>query len=129
MIEGPNIKFNPLRITVGLLVISYIVGEFLIPKYPLLYSIKLIGILGLIISGGFFIAGFNIFKSYDEDPLPSSDTDVLIKTGIFAYIRNPIYFSFILRYRNAGTSFPAILHFKKRAGPGPGPGSQGPRAF
>ena len=63
MTEGPNINFNPLRITVGLLVISYILGEFFIPKYPLLYSIKLIGILGLIISGGFFIAGFNIFKS------------------------------------------------------------------
>ena len=30
--------------------------------------------------------------------------------------------------RNAGTSFPAIIHFKKRAGPGPGPGSLG-RAF
>ena len=111
MTEGPNIKFNPLRITVGLLVISYIVGEFFIPKYPLLYSIKLIGILGLIISGGFFIAGFNIFKSYDEDPLPSSDTDVLIKTGIFAYIRNPIYFSFILFHLSMFLVFENVMYF------------------
>ena len=111
MTEGPNIKFNPLRITVGLLVISYIVGEFFIPKYPLLYSIKLIGILGLIISGGFFIAGFNIFKSYDEDPLPSSDTDVLIKKGIFAYIRNPIYFSFILFHLSMFLVFENVMYF------------------
>ncbi len=111
MTEGPNIKFNPLRITVGLLVISYIVGEFLIPKYPLLYSIKLIGILGLIISGGFFIAGFNIFQSYEEDPFPSSDTDVLIKTGIFAYIRNPIYFSFILFHLSMFLVFENVMYF------------------
>ena len=111
MTEGPNIKFNPLRITVGLLVISYIVGEFFIPKYPLLYSIKLIGILGLIISGGFFIAGFNIFKSYEEDPFPSSDTDVLIKTGIFAYIRNPIYFSFILFHLSMFLVFENVMYF------------------
>ena len=111
MTEGPNIQFNPLRITVGLLVISYIVGEFFIPKYPLLYSIKLIGILGLIISGGFFIAGFNIFKSYDEDPLPSSDTDVLIKTGIFAYIRNPIYFSFISFHLSMFLVFENVMYF------------------
>ena len=48
--SGPKINGNPLKISVSLLVISYILGEFIIPKYPLYYIINLIGILGLIIS-------------------------------------------------------------------------------
>ena len=93
--NGPNIKGNPLKISVALLVVSYVVGEFFIPKYPLLYLLNLIGTLGLIISIGFFVAGFNLFKSYEEDPNPTSESSRLIKTGIFAYSRNPIYISFI----------------------------------
>ena len=50
MINGPNIIGNPLRIAVGLLAASYVIGEFIVPKYPLMYAIKLIGILGLISS-------------------------------------------------------------------------------
>ena len=47
MINGPNIIGNPLRIAVGLLAASYVIGEFIVPKYPLMYVFKLIGILGL----------------------------------------------------------------------------------
>ena len=94
--NGPNIKGNPLRISVGLLVLSYIIGEFIFPKYPLIYLINLFGIIGLIISVGIFLAGFNMFKSYKENPNPSSSSKVLIKTGVFAYTRNPIYLSFII---------------------------------
>ena len=57
MTDGPIIKGNPLLITVYLLVLSYIIGEFVVPKYPLLYPIHLIGILGLIISIVFFFSG------------------------------------------------------------------------
>ena len=94
--NGPNIKGNPLRVSVGLLVLSYILGEFIFPKYPLIYLINLIGIIGLMISIGIFLSGFNIFKSYNENPNPTSTSKVLIKTGIFAYTRNPIYLSFII---------------------------------
>ena len=93
---GPDIKGNPLHISVCLLVASYILGEFFIPKYPIAYFIQLIGVLGLILSVAFFIAGFALFKSYGEDPNPSSSTNRLIKTGIYAYSRNPIYLSFVL---------------------------------
>ena len=41
MSEVPNINVNPLRIAVGLLVVSYLIGEFIIPKYPLIYPINL----------------------------------------------------------------------------------------
>ena len=64
MSDGPNIVGNPLRVAVGLLVASYVIGEFIIPKYPLIYAFKLIGVLGFILSVFIFFYGFNIFKSY-----------------------------------------------------------------
>lgn len=93
---GPAIQGNPLKIFVYLLVISYVVGEFIIPKYPIIYLFNMIGLIGLIVSLIFFYSGFNLFKSYKEDPNPASDTNLLIKTGIFAYTRNPIYLAFVL---------------------------------
>ena len=93
---GPEIQGNPLKIFVYLLVISYVVGEFIIPKYPIIYLFNMIGLIGLIVSLIFFYSGFNLFKSYKENPNPISDTNLLIKTGIFAYTRNPIYLAFVL---------------------------------
>ena len=94
--NGPNVKGHPLKIAVTLLVVSYIFGEFYFPKYSLVYFINLIGILGLIVSVSIFIVGVNLFNSYGENPDPISKTNQLIKTGIYAYCRNPIYFSFVL---------------------------------
>ena len=111
MNDGPNVKGNPLRIAVGVLVVSYIVGEFLIPKYPTIYFIKLIGILGLIGSLGIFFSGFNIFKTYDENPVPTSSTNKIIKTGIFAYTRNPIYLSFIIFLLSMFFVFENVMYF------------------
>ena len=93
---GPVIQGNPLKIFVYLLVISYVVGEFIIPKYPIIYLFNMIGLIGLIVSLIFFFSGFYLFKSYKENPNPTSDTNRLIKTGIFAYTRNPIYLAFVL---------------------------------
>ena len=111
MNEGPNVKGNPLRIAVYLLLLSYVVGEFVVPKYPLLYFVKLIGILGLIGSIIIFIAGFNIFKSYDENPVPTSSTNKIIKTGIFAYTRNPIYLSFVIFHLSMFLVFENVMYF------------------
>ena len=88
---GPMVQGNPLRIFVYILVISYVVGEFIIPKYPIIYLFNMVGLIGLIVSLIFFFLGFNLFKSYNENPIPTSDTNRIIKTGIFAYTRNPIY--------------------------------------
>ena len=93
---GPMVQGNPLRIFVYILVISYVVGEFIIPKYPIIYLFNMVGLTGLIVSLIFFFSGFNIFKSYNENPIPTSDTNRLIKTGIFAYTRNPIYLALVL---------------------------------
>ena len=93
---GPVIQGNPLKIFVYLIVISYVLGEFIISKYPIIYLFNMMGLIGLIVSVIFFFSGFNLFKSYKEDPKPTSDTNRLIKTGIFAYTRNPIYLAFVL---------------------------------
>ena len=95
MNQGPLVKGNPLKISVYLLVGSYFFGEFFIPKYSLIYMINLFGIIGMIISLIFFFLGFNMFKSYKEDPRPTSFSVKLIKTGIYSYTRNPIYISFV----------------------------------
>ena len=50
MSDRPKVKGNPLLVSVYLLVISYLIGEFVIPKYSLLYPINLFGIVGLIVS-------------------------------------------------------------------------------
>ena len=111
MSEGPKVKGNPLRLSVYLLVVSYIVGEFILPKYLLIYPINLIGMIGLMISLIFFFSGFNIFKSYKENPVPTSTSNRLIKTGIFAYTRNPIYVSFVLFHFSMFLVFENVMYF------------------
>ena len=111
MSEGPKVKGNPLRLSVYLLVVSYIVGEFILPKYLLIYPINLIGTIGLMISLIFFFSGFNIFKSYKENPVPTSTSNRLIKTGIFAYTRNPIYVSFVLFHFSMFLVFENVMYF------------------
>ena len=96
MNSGPLINGNPLKISIYLLIPCYIIGEFVIPKYPLIFIFNLFGVVGLIISIFFFFSGFNIFKSYKENPAPKTITNKIIKTGIFAYTRNPIYIAFII---------------------------------
>ena len=107
----PNIKGNPLYISVYLLIISYFIGEFIIPKYNLLYIINLFGLVCLIISVIFFSSAFSLFKSYNENPRPNSDTSRLIKTGIFAYTRNPIYFAFVLFHLGMFMLFENVMYF------------------
>ena len=92
---GPAVKGNPLIIFVILMVVSYIIGEFIIPKYVLLNLLNLVGIIGLIISLAIFFTSLNLFNSYKENPIPQANTKRIIKTGIFAYCRNPMYLAFI----------------------------------
>ncbi len=111
MMNHPNTKGNPRNISVYLLIISYFVGEFIFPKYPTIYILKLLGILCLIISVFIFFSSFNLFKSYSENPLPNSQSKRLIKTGIYAYARNPIYISFILFHLSMFLVFENVMYF------------------
>ena len=110
MNDGPKVNGNPLKISVYSLIVCYIIGEFIIPKYPLIYFLNLVGIIGLILSFILFFLGFDIFKSYKENPLPTSETKKLIKTGIFSYTRNPIYVSFVLFHFSMFLIFENVMY-------------------
>ena len=62
----PDIKVNPIQISVGVLVASYILGEFVMPKYHLAYFFNLFGVLGLISSVTLFILGFTLFNKREN---------------------------------------------------------------
>ena len=108
---GPAIKGNPLKIFVLLLVISYAVGEFFIPKYALFTLLNLTGIIGLILSLALFFSSLNLFNSYKENPKPQADTKKIIKTGIFSYCRNPMYLAFILFHLSMFLTFENVAYF------------------
>ena len=116
MNSGPLVQGNPLRIAVYLLIVSYLLGEFLFPKYPLIHLINLLGIVGLIISLIFFFSGFGVFKTYKENPVPTSTSEKLIKTEIFAYTRNPIYLSFVLFHFSMFLVFENVIYFLSSIG-------------
>ena len=113
---GPAIKGNPLHIFVLLLVISYVVGEFLIPKYALFKLLNLTGIIGLILSLALFFSSLNLFNSYKENPKPQTDTKKIIKTGIFAYCRNPMYLAFIFFHLSMFLAFENVAYFLSAIG-------------
>ncbi len=108
---GPEVKGNPLYISVYLLIMSYILGEFVLPKYPLLYILNLLGVFIIILAPIIFFSSRNAFYAYEENPLPTSDTIKIIKTGIYAYSRNPIYLSFVLFHLGMFLTFENIMYF------------------
>ncbi|MBT5214779.1 MAG: isoprenylcysteine carboxylmethyltransferase family protein [Pelagibacteraceae bacterium] len=113
---GPAVKGNPLQIFVLLLVTSYVIGEFILPKYALFSLINLIGIIGLILSLTLFFSSLNLFNSYKENPRPQADTNKIIKTGIFAYCRNPMYLAFISFHLSMFLTFENVAYFLSAIG-------------
>ena len=113
---GPSIKGNPLKVFVYLLVISYVLGEFIIPKYSLLMLLNLMGIIGLFLSLALFFSSLNLFNLYKENPTPQADTKRIIKTGIFAYCRNPMYLSFIFFHFSMFLAFENVSYFLSALG-------------
>ena len=108
---GPEVKGNPLYISVYLLIASYLIGEFILPKYPMIYLINLFGIFLIFIAPIIFFTSRNAFYAHDENLLPQTDTDKIIKTGIYAYSRNPIYLSFVLFHLGMFLTFENIMYF------------------
>ena len=108
---GPAIKGNPLKMFVYLLVLSYVVGEFIIPKYTLISLLNIAGLVGLITSLALFFSSLNLFNSYKENPTPQTHTKRIIKTGIFAYCRNPMYMAFILFHFSMFLTFENVAYF------------------
>ena len=91
-------------------------GEFIIPKYILFTLLNLIGIIGLILSLALFFSSLNLFNSYKENPTPQTDTKKIIKTGIFAYCRNPMYLAFVLFHLSMFLTFENVAYFLSAIG-------------
>ena len=108
---GPDVKGNPLYISVYLLIASYVLGEFFIPKYQLLYVLNLLGILIIILIPMAFFSSRNAFNAHKEKLLPQTETNKIIKTGIYAYSRNPIYVCFVLFHFGMFLTFENIMYF------------------
>ena len=113
---GPNVKGNPLYVSVYLLILSYLIGEFVLPKYPMLYIFNFLGLFLIIVSPIIFFSSRNAFYAHNENLLPQTDTDTIIKTGIYAYSRNPIYLSFVLFHLGMFLTFENIMYFLSSIG-------------
>ena len=108
---GPDVKGNPLYISVYLLIASYIIGEFIFPKYPLFYILNLFGLLIIILMVIVFFSSRNALKAHEEKLPPQTETNRIIKTGIYAYSRNPIYLCFVLFHLGMFLTFENIMYF------------------
>ncbi len=108
---GPDVKGNPLYISVYLLIASFILGEFIFPKYPLVYILNLLGILIIILIPFIFFSSINTFDVYKEKLLPQTETNKIIKSGIYAYSRNPIYLCFVLFHLGMFLTFENTMYF------------------
>ena len=113
---GPNVKGNPLYVSVYLLILSYLIGEFILPKYPMLYIFNFLGLFLIIVSPIIFFSSRNAFYAHNENLLPQTDTDTIIKTGIYAYSRNPIYLSFVLFHLGMFLTFENTMYFLSSIG-------------
>ena len=107
----PEVKGNPLYISVYLLIASFILGEFIFPKYPLVYILNLLGILIIILIPFIFFSSINTFDVYKEKLLPQTETNKIIKSGIYAYSRNPIYLCFVLFHFGMFLTFENTMYF------------------
>ena len=113
---GPNVKGNPLYVSVYLLILSYLIGEFILPKYPMIYIFNFLGLFLIVISPIIFFSSRNAFYAHNENLLPQTDTDTIIKTGIYAYSRNPIYLSFVLFHLGMFLTFENTMYFLSSIG-------------
>ena len=67
--------------------------------------------MGLILCLALFFSSLNLFNSYKENPTPQSNTKRIIKTGIFAYCRNPMYLAFISFHFCMFLTFENVAYF------------------
>ena len=108
LIIGIRQKTGQINSVKATLVSFFIMMGFLFIGENLLH---LIGIMGLILTLALFFASLNLFNSYKENPTPQADTKRIIKTGIYAYCRNPMYLAFIAFHFNMFLIFENVAYF------------------
>ena len=82
----------------------YVVQLYKLPNFFNYLRSTEIGLMIILIS--FIIIYFSVksFSYYKEDPNPTTKSDVLITSGIFKYIRNPMYLALTLFQFGLGAS-------------------------
>ena len=74
----------------------YIIHLYKLPEF--LNYLRSVGIGSIFILLSFLLIYFSIqsFKKHQEDPNPTTESNILITSGIFKYIRNPMYLALTL---------------------------------
>ena len=74
----------------------YIIQLYKLPEF--LNYLRSVGIGSIFILLSFLLIYFSIqsFKKHQEDPNPTTESNILITSGIFKYIRNPMYLALTL---------------------------------
>ena len=74
----------------------YIIQLYKLPEF--LNYLRSVEIGSIFILLSFLLIYFSIqsFKNHQEDPNPTTESNILITTGIFKYIRNPMYLALTL---------------------------------
>jgi protein-S-isoprenylcysteine O-methyltransferase Ste14 len=86
----------------------YIIQLYKLPEF--LNYLRSIEIGSIFILSSFVLIYFSIqsFNNYQEDPNPTTKSNILITSGIFKYIRNPMYLALTLFQFGVGASLSFI---------------------
>ncbi len=106
----PLIMLFSLNVGLGLGVTNlYVLQIYQLPSFlnPL-RSVEL-GFIFIMISFILIYLSVGKFRNHDEDPNPTTETYGLITTGVFNYVRNPMYLSLILFQFGCGLAL-SFLH-------------------
>lgn len=108
--RGAGVNFPPPLVYLGMLLLGPVVDWLLgLPPLPIPVSFSMIFLLpGLILIG----AAIGLFRRTGENPVPSTPTQTIIDTGIYARTRNPMYLGMAIAYVGLAIilhSMPSIL--------------------
>tara|TARA_Y200000002_G_C22658139_1_gene654457 strand:- start:65 stop:733 length:669 start_codon:yes stop_codon:yes gene_type:complete len=114
--ETPNIPSFPplimlLSLNFGLLMGVYNLYALQLYKLPgFLNHLRSMEIGSIFILLSFILIYFSIksFKKHQEDPNPTTESNILITSGVFKYIRNPMYLALALFQFGVGASLSFI---------------------
>ena len=106
----PLIMLFSLNIGLGIGITNlYVLQLYQLPSFlNLLRSLEL-GLAIILISFTLIYLSVGKFRDHNEDPNPTTVTDMLITSGIFKYIRNPMYLALTLFQFGIGLAL-SFLH-------------------
>ncbi len=108
--HGAGVRFPPPLIFIGVVMIGPVIDWLLgLPPLPVPGGLSMIFLFP-----GFILIGIAIglFRRRGENPVPSTPTDTIIDTGIYARTRNPMYLGMATAYPGLAIllhSMPALL--------------------